>query len=457
MLIILLSSITVLLFFSYIFNNRNIIAPSVLSCISFFVVVLSACLFQYKMEVSVSLLTLVVVILCLFFVLLGNVVANMHKIQLNKGAFPIQDGRFFLGVRLLSIYVPILVYATVRHIQAVINLAERFSYYSISDPTQYASIAKSATGSGEALWLSSDFFIQGILGLNISFGYICIYCLIYNIIFFKNCKRNLLFFIPIIFAIINSLLTSGRSQLIYYFSFAFIIFVVMLYEKYPNKRRMRNKKILISGAFCFVAFLGIFFILRFIRLGSIDIVYFFDDLGNYFFSYLGASIIAFDAFLQGIIDTHKTLSIFGGNTFWGFYDFLNTIGVTFPEFQGVSPRYEAAAVVYYASRFSTNIYTAIMRYVLDFGYIFTFVIFFFYGLIYGYWNNFIIENNVRNFYLIVFSYFYMPLFQLAIEERLFMSTLSFSTFKFIVTMYICYFYMVKYSKRRDCKYAKTNT
>ena len=65
----------------------------------------------------------------------------------------------------------------------------------------------------------------------------------------------------------------------------------------------------------------------------------------------------------------------------------------------------------------TNIYSAIRRYIEDYGILGHFFITFFLGIFYGIFFDYTVYNKKKNFLLIMYATFSFPIYEFSIEER----------------------------------------
>lgn len=234
------------------------------------------------------------------------------------------------------------------------------------------------------------------------FAFIMIYLVSYRY-FFNKKKIKLLYIVPIFIYLIQSIFSTGRTELIYLFVYTFLItvFHMKISKKWSVKS---NIKTIVNGILLVVVFLVLFRFLGYLT-GKSDYLGLWDNISIY----LGSSIIAFGIYIEnGSLNN----VYFGEETLGGIYSALNFIGLNFPRL------YVPLESISWLN-VRTNVYTSLRRYINDYGLFGLILIQFILGLGYGYnFNKFKYSRNTH-IRLILFAKLFFPVVEAVIEERFF--------------------------------------
>lgn len=241
-----------------------------------------------------------------------------------------------------------------------------------------------------------------------AFAYICAYELISN--YFINNKINQILLIPCFLYLIQTLLSGGRTQMMYLFIYVFVLIAV------HNKNRVdwsnRGDKAVIKRAIITIAIILIIF--RFIGMYFRGSIYGTErTLWGTMSKYIGSSIIALNKYL---LSPNKA-AFLGEETLYSVYSALNKIGFNFTVLANNLEFVTWKSV-------STNIYTALRRYIHDYGYIGMIMIQFFQGIFYGRAFTRIKYRRLMGLPLILYATLIYPVIFSFIEERFIINVLS---------------------------------
>jgi oligosaccharide repeat unit polymerase len=255
-------------------------------------------------------------------------------------------------------------------------------------------------------------------------GYIFSFIFLYNYIFFPKFKRNVVNILPIIIYCLYAILTTGRGDFITLIALWIIIGGTFFMQK--NKWHQRyNARIIIYGVLGIVLFLSIF-----IFAGSFKNATIMENALSTISFYTGLSIPSLNDF---IIHPRPQNTYFGQHTLFGVYGILRRIGFDYPQFYVPSEM-----VSFNGTR--GNVYTAIRRYLQDYGYFGLYGIMFSLGFLYSI--IFLSVNKRRNFLLILYAAIFSPIVEIAIEDTFFMNLISVSTIYLVLSMGVSYFSFV---------------
>ncbi|MGN8631787.1 O-antigen polymerase [Blautia sp. HCP3S3_G3] len=286
--------------------------------------------------------------------------------------------------------------------------------------------ARGAVYSG--LSISHNFFVQQGIYLCRALAYIYIFLFVYKRI---NHRRSRFFeLIPILLYFVQAALSTGRTEFIY------IIYGWLIIDYLTRSRFNRwsknidlkfSKKIIIALLAFVIIFLGI----ANIRSENGHRVQAFETIS----SYTGSSIIALDNYIQneGI---YSIAQYFGEETMSFVYSIMGALGVS---------NYSSVATLYpvtigFDSSTITNIFTAIRRYLHDYGIYGALLIFVSEGFIYGKLFTRLKKKNDPFLSIILYAFISYPIVEISIEERFFSNFITARSVFCII--YICVLYRI---------------
>jgi oligosaccharide repeat unit polymerase len=276
--------------------------------------------------------------------------------------------------------------------------------------------------------------VNHLFSLNNAVALICVFILSYNFYFSRIQKEDFLYFSPIFFYCLETILTSGRTAIENFMisSFVLVYFNYLFSESWKNPRLKRKTTILLVslGLVFFVSFA----LLGFVRGSSSA------GLNQFqmFLFYLSSPLIALNQYLQ--LPHFNDTGMFGVHCFNGIYSALHSL---FPSFIGTTSM--PLGFVYFGSNgLSTNIYTAIRRYIEDFGFICGFIPIGIFGFVYAYCQQ-AIKRTKNIGALLIFSLSFYAVFEFPIEERFLNEIFSLSFF--FTAFYLIALYYLLFTKR----------
>lgn len=275
---------------------------------------------------------------------------------------------------------------------------------------------------------------QGIYACR-ALAYVYIFIVSYRRI--VNKEWRILEYVPIALYFIQALLSTGRTEFIYIiYGWLVISYIISLRNnRWESKLDFRfSKKIIIAISI----FILLFLFLSNIRSsnGSIDV---FTSLSNY----IGSPIIALNNYIvkNGLSSNAR---YFGEETMSLYYSVTNAFG--FSDMASVST---LSPINIGGKSTLTNIYTALRRYLFDYGIWWTLCIVFVEGAFYGKLFDKLKKIVFPFLRVIIYAFITYPLVEMAIEERFFSNLVTARTVYCII--YICVFYriLVKYYYTED--------
>lgn len=273
-----------------------------------------------------------------------------------------------------------------------------------------------------------------LLNLGISFtkaaGIISLYIIIFSIIKKKKCK--FITVLPLLCLIINIIISTGRGALIMVVTSAIYDVYALFYLK--NDRKI-NHKIIKYGVILVVAFVFAFRVLGTLT-GKSEALDFWDTLSIY----IGSPIVCIDHVIQeGIGVTTQ----FGYNTFKGIYNMLSRFIGNMGLISNHDEKFRWAS-------YSSNIYTALYPYLIDFGILGMIVIQFVLGVVNGaFWRKYTSSSTISDFILIIYGRFFGgALVYYSIAERFFSNYLALNAIAELVFYIVILRLFVKHESLR---------
>jgi oligosaccharide repeat unit polymerase len=256
---------------------------------------------------------------------------------------------------------------------------------------------------------------------------------IFNLFFYGFHLTDILLLVPLPIYFFSSILTTGRTDLI--FLFCVVIFSIFFCaQKRFNYSFLVNLLLVLFSVIAGVSFVAFFFFANFNKYGGIG------DFSLELFRYSGSAINALDIFLNS---AQPRTSIFGQHTLYSIFSLLFRLGF------GVPALPNAALPATMIFKISTNIYTVYLRWIIDYGFFASFLISFFWGLIYSYFFCSFESKQRIGYSAVVLAYLMYPVVFSSIEDG-FIATYSFSLLYNGVYMYAAW---ILFTQRNNiCKF-----
>ena len=397
MIYILFLGILLLLLFSFYILKKNLLSPSVVLCLAFLLSTFFLILNAKKWGVQIREKTVFIVFMTLITFIFGNLMVYIFKLNNKKNL----KGEIVLDIPKISLKLVIILDFLLA--LGLINFIKNIYELSLiggnpggyKDMLYYVRVAKLNFHDISRLNMNIFYFAKAT-------SYVCLYSFIYLTIF-KGLKiKNLYLLSPIIFLLTFVVLSAARIDIVYLFIYIITIFVVLLYRR-ENFHALVNKKIILGTTLFWVIAVVLFFAAGKLLLGRSD--------SNVFSSvsrYTGSSLAALNDFLNNFKGNNN--EYFGQNTLFSIYRILKRFNHNIPNFY---PSYEFS----YFVNMRTNIYSAIRRYIEDYGILGHFFITFFLGMFYGIFFDYTVYDKKKNFLLIMYATLSFPIYEFSIEER----------------------------------------
>jgi oligosaccharide repeat unit polymerase len=261
-----------------------------------------------------------------------------------------------------------------------------------------------------------------------SLSYVTIYAFIYNLVFFKK-HNDFCLLIPTVLYGIAVLWSGGRQVYIYITLYVLVTLFIMYLIRYNYNKKIALRLITIG----IIAFIGFLFV--FMGIGSINgKINSSMSITRVLAHYIGTNINAFDDFIN---HCYPSSTYPGSMTLTQFYNKLRIFYSTIPVFSAYNTNFVQFRDI------NTNVYTALMRYINDYGYLGCTAIMFLLGFISSSSYHAIRVRKKVGYSLILYGSFIYPIFLLCREERFFMGVVSTTSIYFIILSWIIYRYVLE--------------
>lgn len=426
----LLILLLILLIFIFLYF-KNVLNPCFILCSIFIVSIFFFSLKRNEWRVDLTIKTVVLIITSIIVFTFGGMLSQKifyKKIKYKKIKIKnlILINRFIIAV-ILSTIIFILFFKETYRLSLIGGNLEGYKamlYYA-------RHTILSQLGSTSYLLSIGIFYVKGVV-------YIIIFFLSKKIIAKKYRKKDIIYIIPIIEYIGIIILSTGRTEFIYLLIYIFNIYCILLQQNNNWKLKL-NLKILILGVVLLLLFFLLFIIVGYLG-GRVQTNRIIDTLSVY----TGSSIAALEKYLSCF---KFELEYFGEHTLAIVYKILLKLGYNVPQNYGP---YEFVSL----NTTSTNIYTALRRYIEDYNIIGMYFILFILGIIYNIFFYKACYKKNNNLPLIFYSAFIYPVYEFSIEERFLTGILTTGTIYTIIFIIFNYYYLFKKIKK-ETNYEKS--
>lgn len=405
---------------AFLLTGRDILSPFVIVCGMFTLSTFFAVLMTPLWNLQLSAITVIVIVLGIIMFGFGEYTVRwVHENkwsyrsaykEIDKKEISIPLGKTIL----VSICLLILVIIYFQKIYEISLIAGNDKGY--LGMLEYARIVMIQQGINPGLLLNQIFRVSTCI------AYLYVFVILYKRIYLGEKKVGFFNFLPIILYLFLALLSTSRT---YFTQIAIYTLIVgfLFYYKKGNKISVKNMKIIkigVTSAFIFFAF---FSILGF-TTGKTQNLGVFNTISYY----LGGSISALDNYLN---NPPASSGYFGSETLYIFYNTLNMLGFDVPTFPLPLESIQGANK-------SSNVYTALRRYLQDYGFLGMMLIQYILGLLYALAYLSVKNSKKYGLNIIFYAAFFYPVVEIAIEERVFSDILSLATVIKILSFYLFY-------------------
>lgn len=409
MYIILLVILIILAIISFFANNKDIMAPSFISCIAYILCNVCAILGLFTWNnVTISWKLIGIITLGLVAFIIGEVIVRkIYNKKIKKeekiteeDIIKIKKWKIILSIVLIVIEI-ILMFFEIRRIALAAgfnnnNILKMFSFYRNKSQLFSTELVKKG--------LKINIIVSQINKLCNVLGIIYIYVFLKNVINKDKIKTNIIYTIPIILCCILALMTGSRTQIIKYVIATFIIGFILYSKK--NSLKTLLKKVLIIGTCLIVIVLPLFYITLPLLGREQDKGFF-----TYITFYLGTSIPSFENYLN---KPPAKSEQFGEETLRGINSLLNKIGVI----DKVTP--VSREWTHFPGSNHSNVYTAFRRYMQDFGIAGVIICQFLFGMTFTF--IYLVARDKKNGIWLIFYGIYSYMLIDQVRDELFFTT-----------------------------------
>jgi oligosaccharide repeat unit polymerase len=440
MIYVLLALLIALGVGAFILFEKNILSPSVMACGVFFISTSVAALNSRAWNFVMAPITVVVIATALTAFCAGEFAAHRIYALFAKKKQPpsltLPDKPIIVPWQITLVLCVLIAGMLAYFYTETVNYAMRYGYEkgnaNLLSIVYSANVNALKTGTQIRNLLANQcmYFTRAV-------AYFFSYCFLFNIVFFGMRKDMMVLLLPNILFIPFIILTAGRTEFIKLFTVW--IYIGSLFYLQKNHWKIKaSLKIIAVFILCAAVFSVVFLSAGVLRGWSSNI----QSLLRYLSLYTGGSVYALDYFLLNPPTQANTY--FGEHTLLGFYNALRRLGFEFPPFY---PPLEFIPRDYHA--ISTNVYTAIRRYIQDFHYVGMYLTVFFIGSFYSLF--FLLVKNRQNILIVVYASIFYAIAEFSIEERFFMEVVSTITIRNILFLAAFHYLIINNSIKNYLK------
>ena len=416
----LLAAVVCLAVIMYAAYGRDIVAPAVVVPAAFAFCIGLAAAYTLPWGLPMHLDTCAVILAMVLFFELGAGVAGLPF----PGA-PAGEGQaraFLLPLWLVGALTLLILAFAYLNYQELLQISRQFtSSHALSDIIG-ETIHQMQLGNADRFsrWYSYRMFMAQ------SAAYACLMAFLYNLVY--GCRSwlyNLRFLLPVAAYLLMILFTGSRQPTVYVAIFL-LVAGSLLYRRRENFTAASELRVLLLLLLVAVGFVAAFYGLGTLS-GKIDET---KTVTSVLAHYAGTNISAFDYFLHHL-PVPETEYI-GTMTLIDVYAKLGLFVPDLPAVSGYIREFVDFGLI------NTNVYTALRRYIQDYGFVGCALIMFLLGLVYQYAYNFLKYRGGHLYGLLLYSSFCFPVFLLCREERFLMDLMNTSTIYVALLLFVFY-------------------
>ncbi|MBU1145347.1 MAG: oligosaccharide repeat unit polymerase [Firmicutes bacterium] len=437
MLILLLFVLLVIEFLLYIINHKELLHPSIWF-VSAFVFSTFIALINSKAWGDISIFTVLVILLGVVSFLIGSISGTIivSKLKAKKDLRKLSEYYVSSSIK-KSIVIIVILFMFIITIQYFVFIYNQSVL--AGNPgglNAMLSYVRSISRDSELFSEVNSFINYGLI-ISQAFGFIFAFiCIKNSILSYK--KFNFVYLVPIIIYLVQAILTTGRTKMINFLVFMFFSTLVIIKEKKLWSKKLNRiiiRYMILMVIIILVIFMGIDLTLRGSIYGTEWTVFY------QISKYTGSSIKAFDLFLRNIVQ----FPFSGDETLYNIYSILNRFGFHFEIGSN------ALQSVHF-SNITTNVYTALRRYIHDYGFFGMVLIQFILGLLFSSVFEYIKKGYNNGTLLILYSMNMYIIVYMSIEERFFLSAISINSMVTIIIVALLWKFVVKTKYLRRISY-----
>jgi len=367
-----------------------------------------------KLDILITYNTQIIIILSVLFFNIPFFINSSEKIPLSKKGIEL-DISFFIQIcsLFIMIFFILILYQELYRISIL-------SGNTGDDSKNIASVISYARYGRTHYNITLGRKVANILRLNYAISTVYGIVLINKILYKNFKKKDVLLIVINILSIGICIFSGGRFEIINQLIILLGVYIIEYTKLYRNNFKLFKIILLIIIVLVFLFILqGIFILRRIEKTHILDNIYL----------YLGSPIVALNEYLNGRVEGIKDL-YFGSNTFLPIYGFIS-------HFINIENNLEFFPPI---KIMKTNVYTTILPYLVDFGFIGMLIVQFLKGIILKKMYFFILKKKKLNIYYflflsilptIIFSFF-DEIFIRKINSIIVVVIIEFILFKFLV-------------------------
>ena len=275
-------------------------------------------------------------------------------------------------------------------------------------------------------------FVNYFTQISQTIAFICIYLFAFNSILARFKWRDLKLLIPPIFYLPFMILSTGRISMLAFFIYILTVVAIVYYRKHGFNSQSHLKLML------YVPLVGFLFVCMFLLMGLVTGKTLMGDRTPFMIlaHYAGTSIPAFSMIVDRIQPEDLLI---GSHTLAGIYRVIQKFVFGLPDVQFFLPFVHFQGI-------DTNVFTALGRYLLDYGFIGSVAIMWIFGFFYSfYYNRLKISGNVIA--VVFYGYLSYPLLMFPMDDKIMLDFFSSTPFYEMFLLYVLSFVLIRTSRQ----------
>jgi len=436
MIFILLFLLIMIMFIAYSLNSKDLLSPWVISIVMFTISVVVVIINYDYWDIDISAYTVLVIILALLAFGLGETLIRLVFIsKMNKHSHvdfqAKKEKEIFISSKyifLTCVFMIIISYSYYKHIYYLSLVVGNPG--GVESMLKYARIALINLNTYNTYNELNYFVSQGLI-ISQCLTYFFIYVFLYNTIFIKYRTRYLICLFPVIIYSLQIILSTNRIPFVRLIPF-FLLTLFIFWKKKNNWSNKLDIKIIKYSIRTFLLFIVFFYLLGFFT-GKMEN----SSLRDTTSIYIGSPVVTLDIYLK----SPPERDFFGKETLYGIYNILRKLNFNIPNYKP-----QLKPVSWHNG--TSNIYTALRRYIQDYTIGGMLFIEFFIGLLYGGFLHKIKYNKIIGKDILIYSMFFFPIIESAWDERFLNIIFTARTVYLYIYISIIYWFFIKIKQKR---------
>ncbi len=427
----LLWGIVIFLFsIAYMISKKDLLAPSVLTCIMFIICIMFAMINIKAWNIHYQFKTFLIMLAGIISFIIPSIFFRDKKNnENNDDETPLKplvsDRKILIFCLLTDIIITIFYIIDVYKISLLGG-----NTMGIAGMSYYYRIYTAMNSDAETISTLMNQFLK----FGRALGFVSIFIYAYNSQVDKNKKRDRILIPFILLTALQNLIGGGRGYILWLIGTGFSTYYIVNMKKYNWKKAFGFKYIKYGIIILSASLIGFYLLKYLIRIGNKV-----DSAIDYISYYAGGSIQNFNLYLQD--PPEGTKKIWGQESFSGIYStlqqfklydtndvYLTNSNLEFRASGGVS---------------LGNVYGAIRRYYNDFGVLGVIILQFICSLFYNsfYYNIKNASNEKSKWNILFYSYLLYHIYEMPIDDIFFKSYLSFNMITTFLILFVVYYLM----------------